>query len=126
MHILLVEPDTIQATTYRQAFEQAGHTVACARSAQGAVHTADERMPDVVVLEMQLPGHNGVEFLYEFRSYSEWLHIPIIIHTFVPARELAHAATLEKELGVKKFLYKPNTTLQTLCSAVQSVAPLVS
>lgn len=126
MHILLVEPDSIQAATYRQALEYAGHTVACARSAQGAIHAADPQTPDAVVLEIQLPRHNGIEFLYEFRSYAEWQHVPIIIHTFVPKTELAHAATLEKELGVKKILYKPDTTLQSLCSTVGSVTPVVS
>src|SRR5438132_74554 len=100
MHILLIEPDRPQARTLASALQQAGHTVAHAVSAQGAVHLADEQSPDVVVLELQLPQHNGVEFLYEFRSYPEWLHVPVVLHTFVPERELAHAAVLHTELGV--------------------------
>lgn len=122
MRVLLVEPDTILATTYQRWLEQAGHTVDVAGSAQAAVHQADEAMPDVVVLELQLPRHNGVEFLYEFRSYSEWLHIPVVIHTFVPLGELNHAQILTRELGVQRLLYKPQTSLRQLEAAIRLLA----
>lgn len=122
MHIILIEPDPTQAGVYMASLERAGYTVEHVTGAQAAVHAADARMPDVVVLEMQLSGHSGVEFLYEFRSYPEWMHIPIILHTFVPPHELAHGVTLRKELGVQRILYKPTTTLASLSEAVRSVA----
>jgi two-component system OmpR family response regulator len=118
MRVLLIEPDALQANVYARALECAGCHVRHVVSAQAAVHAADEQAPDVVVLELQLPQHNGVEFLYEFRSYSEWRAIPVLLHTFVPERELAHAATLHAELGVAKTLYKPATSLEQLCAAV--------
>lgn len=120
MHILLIEPDKLQAETYSSVLRQAGHTVAHATGAQSAVQQADTRMPDVVLLELQLPCHNGVEFLYEFRSYPEWLHVPVVLHTFVPPHELTQSATLQAELGVCKLLYKPATTLAALCAAVRA------
>jgi two-component system response regulator RegA len=122
MHILLIEPDSLQARTYAAAFKRKGHTIAHASGAQSAVSLADEHMPDVVVLELQLPGHNGIEFLYEFRSYPEWLSIPTVIHTFAPVGELQESATLRSQLGVHRILYKPTTTLTALCSAVSAVA----
>jgi len=122
MRILLIEPDLLQANIYRQILAAAGHTVDYVRSAQSAVHIADGHRPDLVLLELELPNHNGVEFLYEFRSYPEWLDIPVIIHSFVPPAELIHVQTLGNELGVVRCLYKPETTLVGLCSAVQSVA----
>lgn len=120
MHVLLIEPDKLQARLYMRALEQAGHRVSHVVSAQTAVHAADSQLPDVVVLELQMPQHNGVEFLYEFRSYPEWLHVPVVLHTFVPERELLQSATLRAELGVKRILYKPSTSLRQLCSAVQA------
>ncbi|HSX30745.1 MAG TPA: response regulator [Candidatus Saccharimonadales bacterium] len=122
MRVLLVEPDKIQARLTVEALVRGGHTVDHAVSAQSAVHTADEHMPDVVVLELQLARHNGVEFLYEFRSYPEWLHVPVIAYTFVPPRELQQAATLHEELGVVRILHKPATSLAHLCQVVQTVA----
>ena len=124
MRVLLIEPDKIQADVYSRALSFDGHEVMHAFSAQGAVHKADEHKPDAVVLELQLPNHNGVEFLYEFRSYPEWLDIPVLIHTFVPSVELAHASTLANELGARGLLHKPETTLVQLRSAVRSLAPV--
>ena len=121
MHVLLLEPDAVQAACYREALERAGHEVSHALSAQGAVQAADAHLPDVVVLELQLQAHNGIEFLYEFRSYQEWLHVPVVIHSFVSLQELARSATLAVELGVVTTLYKPRTSLKQLCMAVRSV-----
>jgi len=124
MQVLLLEPDVLQASCYREVLERAGHQVAHARSAQAAVQLADEQMPDVVVLELQLPGHNGVEFLYEFRSYQEWLHVPAVIHSFVRPHEIEKSPILMAELGVKTVLYKPKTSLTQLCAAVHSAVSL--
>lgn len=123
MHVLLIEPDKVLADTYTQTLRAAGHTVAAVSSAQDGVHAADEQLPDVVVLELQLPGHNGIEFLYEFRSYSEWLQVPIIVHSFVPPAELT-GTILQRELGVVAVLHKPETNLAQLRAAVQSLAPV--
>ncbi len=123
MHILLVEPDKVQAQVLSRVLKLDGHSVSHALSAQAAVHAADERMPDVVVLELQLPRHNGVEFLYEFRSYPEWLHVPVVVHSFVPERELLPAATLGRELGVVQILHKPSASLAQLCATVRALTP---
>jgi len=121
MRVLLVEPDKIQADSIVEALRRDGHKVEHAVSAQQAVHIADEQIPDVVVLELQMPRHNGVEFLYEFRSYPEWLRVPVIVYSYVPPRELIQSATLSTELGVVSMLYKPETSLAALCAAVRKV-----
>lgn len=120
MHILLIEPDHLLRETYRQAFEAKGYTVDVTASAQDAVHLADEHQPDAVVLELQLRGHNGIEFLYEFRSYQEWLGIPIIVNSLVPPTEFEKTPVLTNELGVKTYLYKPTTSLTKLVASVKS------
>jgi DNA-binding response OmpR family regulator len=122
MHVLLIEPDLVQANTYKWALAGDGHTVDHTTTAQGAVHLADEHRPDAVVLELQLANHNGVEFLYEFRSYPEWSNVPVLLHTFVPLAELRHTI-LTKELGVTRSLYKPETTLDSLRAAVRTIGP---
>lgn len=122
MRVLLVEPDTILASVYAQALEQLGCEVQHAVSAQAAVQLADKALPDVVVLELQMPRHNGVEFLYEFRSYGEWQLAPVVLHTFAAPGQLGLTAAMQKELGVWRVLYKPTTSLRQLCMAVQQAA----
>lgn len=125
-NILLLEPDSILADSYMQAFRYVGHEVRRAVSAQDAVFHVDELEPDVVVVELQLVAHSGIEFLYELRSYGEWQHIPVIIHSCVPPTEFQDSLELLRDkLGVRQYLYKPHTSLQTLLQTVVNVTQLV-
>lgn len=127
MNIILIEPDRLLAGTYRAALQSAGHKVLMCASAQAAVFAADEVMPDVVILELQLVRHSGLEFLYEFRSYPEWQHIPIIIHSHIPAGEFSDSwEVLRDQLGVAAYHYKPLTSLQNLLRSVNRFATVES
>ncbi len=118
-NILLIEPDRLLADTYRQSLETAKHQVLMCSSAQSAIFAADAIKPDVVVLELQLIDHSGIEFLYEFRSYPEWQTIPVIVLTQVPPLEFnGSRQLLVEELGVQHYLYKPGTTLAELLTTV--------
>lgn len=121
MRILLVEPDKVLASTYRQALERAGHGVNIVHEAQSAIDVADRQAPELVILELQLIEHNGVEFLYEFRSYPEWQQVPVIVHTWLllEANVREHLAL---SLGVVAYHYKPQTTLRRLLASVNQVA----
>ncbi|MEK7600270.1 MAG: response regulator [Patescibacteria group bacterium] len=118
--ILLIEPDRILTETYGRTLTAKGHRVMACFTAQAAIQAADKQRPDLVVLELQLVEHSGIEFLYEFRSYPEWQGIPVIIQTTVPPSEFSdNWELLRGELGVETYLYKPQTTLQNLIDAIQ-------
>lgn len=122
-HILLLEPNTLLAKTYTQALCHVGHSVMHASGAQVAVDAADKRLPDLVIVELQLPQHSGVEFLHEFRSYGEWLHTPVVINTVLSPVYIASVMTaLTRDLGVSEILYKPRTTLQDIVRVARQYA----
>jgi DNA-binding response OmpR family regulator len=119
-NILMLEPDAVLAGIYREVFEMAGYEVRRSISAQDAVFLVDELAPDVILVELQLVAHSGIEFLYELRSYSEWQHIPVLIHSCIPPLEFEDSMQLLKQmLNVKAYLYKPHTTLTTLLREVR-------
>lgn len=126
MHVLLVEPDKVLARTYRMALESATRTVDVSADAQSAVYCMDKKIPDVILLEMQLPRHNGIEFLYELRSYQEWQDIPVVLHTFVPLGHIDVSAEMIKTLGIVNHLYKPTTSLKQLRIATDEVLQAVA
>ncbi|NDC22359.1 response regulator [bacterium] len=120
-HILLIEPDRILAETYAQALTNAGHTVSPCSGAQIAIMSADQQKPDLVILEIQLIEHSGIEFLYEFRSYSDWRDIPVIVHSFVPSSEfISNKNIMQNQLGVIYYLEKHHTRLKDLLAKVNS------
>jgi DNA-binding response OmpR family regulator len=125
--ILLIEPDRILADTYRSALRSAGHRVVMCASAQSAIFASDEVKPELVILELQLIEHSGIEFLYEFRSYAEWQAVPVILLSNVPPAEFINSSDiLRHELGVQAYHYKPLTSLRTLLASVNEHVPVVT
>lgn len=117
--ILLIEPDRVLAEMYHQVLSAAGHKVTQVAGAQSALVAADKAQPNIVILELQLIEHSGIEFLYEFRSYPDWQNIPVILHTQVPPAEFNNNRQLLKEqLNIAAYLYKPHTTLRNLVNTV--------
>jgi DNA-binding response OmpR family regulator len=117
-HIILIEPDVLLGKIYSKALQaHTGNTVKTVVGAQGAIMSADKKTPDLVIIELQLIEHSGIEFLYEFRSYPEWQDIPVIINTIVPFSEFRDNWHLvQSELNVKAYLYKPTTSIRALKS----------
>lgn len=118
--ILLIEPSRVLAQNYAMALKAANHKVRHYARGQSAIEAADKQAPELVIVELQIPAHNGLEFLYEFRSYTEWQEIPVIIHSVVPPAEVRQAAAMT-HLGVKAYLYKPATTLAKLVETVNDI-----
>ena len=120
--IILIEPDRSLAEIYVKAAKQAGHTLVPCASAQAAILSADQQRPDLLIIELQLIEHSGIEFLYEFRSYAEWADIPLIIQSNVPPSEFASNWQLFKEqLNISHYLYKPQATLRDLLKTIEQV-----
>jgi DNA-binding response OmpR family regulator len=119
--ILLIEPDSVLTKTYKSALEQASHKVKTANGAQQAIDVTDDHTPDAIILEIQLPGHNGVEFLYELRSYPEWQTIPVIILSNVTPTDFGTNPNVWRELGIVSYYYKPRTTLAKLVDSVNQL-----
>ncbi len=114
MKILLVEPDKVLASTTLGELQAHDHEVRWARSAQTAVDAIDTEEPDVIILELQLGIHNGIELLYELRSYPEWHDIPVVLYTINRrATEGEFTETLE-QLGIQAAYYKPAITPKQL------------
>ena len=118
MNVLLVEPDRILGKAAEAKLRTAGYEVVRCQSAQSALDALDKNLPDVIVLELQLGIHNGIEFLYEMRSYTEWQNIPVIIHTINSKVTDEHFKKPLDQLGVEAVLYKPQTTSDRLVQAV--------
>ncbi len=125
--ILLIEPDRLLAESYVQALQSAGHEVNAASGAQAAILAADAIRPDLVILELQLVEHSGIEFLYEFRSYPDWQNVPVLIQSHVPGAEFNdNWQLLKDELGVRDYLYKPRTSLSRLIASVNEHLPVAA
>jgi len=123
MNILLLEPNRLLARQYKAYLEGEGHEVMWRQNAQTGIGAADESKPDLVIVELLLAGHSGIEFLYEFRSYGDWLNIPIILMSSVVQEIAGVSETALDELGVGAYLYKPELTLERLGRTIRLLVP---
>lgn len=124
LHVLLLEPDAQLAVVYARALKRAEYAVTVVKTAQAAIHALDEQSFDVIVMELNLVGHNGVEFLYELRSYSDWQNLPVIILSNQDP-DIMNNKVLMQHIKINTFLYKPTTKLHTIVQAVQDVSARV-
>lgn len=121
MNVLLIEPDQILAREYGNALVSSQIDVRVCSDAQIAIGEVDSKLPDVVVLEVLLAGHSGIEFLHEFRSYEDWGSVPVIIHSSIPEYSFGVDKKIWDKLGVIDYFYKPQTSLAQLINAIKEV-----
>jgi DNA-binding response OmpR family regulator len=99
--ILVVEDDREIAELIAAYLEREGFEHVEAASAEDAGLEIDRRMPDLLLLDLGLPGADGLEFLRAFRERSE---APAII---VSARESDEDKVAGLGLGADDFVSKP-------------------
>jgi DNA-binding response OmpR family regulator len=121
MNILIIEPDYILAKEYKNAFDQAGFVANVSYDAQSAIAAVDKLSPVAIILELQLAGHSGVEFLHEFRSYDDWSKIPVFIYSRLPEYLFKVEPSTWLAFGVQRYFYKPKVPLNRLIGVVKKV-----
>jgi CheY-like chemotaxis protein len=104
LRVLVVEDDADTATTFTFLLRQAGHTVALATDGLAAVSQAGSFAPDVVLLDLRLPGLNGHIVAERLREMA-WERRPLIIAITGFAEEWQRLRPTET--GVDLCLRKP-------------------
>jgi DNA-binding response OmpR family regulator len=122
MRILIVEPSKDLARVIGESFEGGDIITDVANTAQAGISCADKNKPDIVILELLIREHNGLEFVHEFKSYQDWFDIPIVIYSDLSAEELGRAVGWAEDMNIVKHFYKPTVTLEELNNYVKSIA----
>jgi DNA-binding response OmpR family regulator len=120
-HIILLEPNRILAKNICMELKKNDINVSVVSNADEAITASDSKLPDLVVSELSIPGHSGSEFLYEFRTYSDWKSVPIVIFSSLKPTQDILSSRDWKLLDIHEFLYKPDTTINNLKMTVLSL-----
>ena len=100
-HILLVDDDALLRRSLAFNLEQAGYRVSTAASAEDALALAQRDRPHLVLLDIGLPGMDGLEAL---RHLDTQVGAPVI---FLTARRRELDEVLGLELGADDYITKP-------------------
>jgi DNA-binding response OmpR family regulator len=113
-HILLVDDDALLRRSLTFNLEQAGYRVSASANAEDALSLARRDRPELVLLDIGLPGMDGLDALRHFR---EQIKVPVI---FVTARRRELDEVLGLELGADDYVTKP-FDLDVLLARIRAV-----
>jgi two-component system cell cycle response regulator DivK len=108
--ILLVEDNARNLKLARDVLEFAGFTVVAATSGEDGVELASSVLPDLILMDIQLPGIDGYAALQQLRGNRTTARIPVVALTaFAMARDRERVIAsgfdgyLEKPISVRDF-----------------------
>lgn len=113
-HILIVEDDTLMRRSLAFGLEQAGYRSSSAANAEDALAFARRDPPDLILLDIGLPGMDGLDAL---RHFKDRMGIPVI---FLTARRRELDEVLGLEMGADDYITKP-FNLDVLLARVKAV-----
>jgi DNA-binding response OmpR family regulator len=100
-HIILVDDDALLRRSLAFSLNEAGYRASTAATAEDALALAARDQPDLVLLDIGLPGMDGLDALHHFQ---ERLGVPVI---FLTARRRELDEVLGLELGADDYITKP-------------------
>lgn len=116
----MIEDDPMLQDMYKFKFEQEGFEFQLAGSGQEGIDKMRTFKPDVVMLDLILPGMTGFSVLDIVNKDPSISQIPIIVMTNI----YADAEDLIKNHGVKSFIIKSDVSLDEVIKKVRSFLPV--
>ena len=102
--ILIVEDNEKNMKLVRDVLQAKGYQTLEAATAEDGIALAQAHSPDLVLMDIQLPGMNGIEALGVLRENPATAHIPVIA---VTASVMQQDRKLITEAGFDAYIGKP-------------------
>lgn len=116
--ILLVEDDKLLRDLMVFKLESEGYTVLEATTVETALEQTRQRHPDLIFLDIILPGKDGFLFLEEIKQDPRIAHIPVVVLS-----NLGQDSEVKKglDLGAKDYLIKAHFTPSEIVEKIKEV-----
>lgn len=116
--VMVVDDEPDIQLLVRLTLERAGHSVVAAPTGERALDLIEANAPDVLILDIGLPGIDGWEVLSTLRAGGQADRLGVII---LSANAAANSRTRAKAMGCAAYLRKP-FSIGDLVEAVQGAA----
>jgi response regulator NasT len=114
--LLVVDDDRLVLANIADGLEQAGYAVSRAATGEDAIRICAEAPPDLVIMDMRLPGLSGIETARKIREFSK---IPVFFLSAFDTEDAVKEAVANGSLG---YLVKPVRLNQLLTSVKAALA----
>lgn len=116
-HVLLIEDEPNITEAIRFLLSRDGWTVDTHANGADAVKVIRAASPDLVILDVMLPGKSGMEILRDLRDIDELRDMPVLMLT---ARGQMRDREMAQKAGASRFMTKPFSNAEVL-SAVRDL-----
>jgi two-component system alkaline phosphatase synthesis response regulator PhoP len=99
------EPDIVEIVTF--TLEAKGHSVIGAKDGAEGITKVKKEKPELIVLDVMMPGMNGMQVVDYLRNKEEFSHIPIVMLTATTQYSQKPDEDWKKKVGVEDFISKP-------------------
>ena len=111
MRVLVAEDDEPVIELICAILQGAGHGVMTARDGLEALDLLNSNLPDVILLDVNMPRMSGFDVLERLKSHPTWNEVPVIMLTAQSSSEDIRKAM---KLGASDYIGKPFEPLQLL------------
>ena len=102
--VMIVDDEIGALTLIGIMLERGGFDVLKAKDADAALVVLDETTPDIIILDVMMPGIDGIELCGIIRKRDDTAEIPVLI---LSARDDAESVMRGMEAGANDYLAKP-------------------
>ncbi len=113
--VLIVEDDEFLRSLTAKRLEKENYEIITAVDGESALTIAADTKPDMILLDLLLPGLNGFQVLEKIKADDGLKSIPIIVFSNLGQKEDIEKA---KNLGANDFLIKANFTLDDVVEKI--------
>ena len=115
--ILIVEDDRISQKMVRDALQAGGYETEEAESGEAALEKVAERTPDLILMDIRLPGIDGLETARRLKADPQTAAIPVVA---VTAHAMPEDESMIREAGCDAYMPKP-LRFSSLISLVRNI-----
>ncbi len=120
MLIYAVDDDPVNLKLLKTILQQNGYSrVMFLYSGHDLLKEINIEVPDLILLDIMMPGLSGYDVLEKVKSNPKWKHIPVIMITAVPLEENLEPLKKSFDLGAMDFVGKPFSSVE-LAARVRS------
>jgi len=116
--VILADDEPYILAVYKEALEQAGFSVYPVRSGQEVLDTLKKFVPDLLVLDLIMPGVSGFEVIKKLKADDNLKDLPIVILT-----NLSQGSDEEevRNQGVNEYIVKADSSISEFIERVNQV-----
>jgi DNA-binding response OmpR family regulator len=117
--ILFIEDEQELLTTISNLLHDQGYHVINAVNAEDALQETRHTVPDLILVDIKLPGMDGFDFFHEIRKSEQFKNVPIV---FLTAFNDMNAMIYAKKSGAADYITKP-FDFEYLIARIKDLAP---